>query len=292
MENDERKKAMTRQLASLVEEALIAEVTLSPKPGLVDALDTGAHSDMDVALFLKSARTLTPFFEKMAQAAWLHPIDQNLREAIAEIGREAEHAMLTATNGVNTHKGAIWAMGLLISVTAQKISDEQSFSVTEVLEDVSKLAAFPDTKYRAKKATHGHKVKKKYGVNGAYEEAVLGYPHIKLALEATKKLKTDSPVQKQLHILLVLMSSLDDTCVLHRSDQETLIEMQTLAHAASRSMLPNRDFTKLLDFCQSKQISPGGSADLLSASLFLLEVEKFWIADARISPILLHEQNR
>ncbi|MBT1056018.1 triphosphoribosyl-dephospho-CoA synthase, partial [Enterococcus faecium] len=113
MINDERKKAVTQQLAALVEEALIAEVTLSPKPGLVDALDAGAHSDMDYALFLKSAKTLTPFFEEMAQIAWHHAIDQELRERIAEIGRKAEKAMLIATNGINTHKGAIWAMGLL-----------------------------------------------------------------------------------------------------------------------------------------------------------------------------------
>lgn len=118
MINDER-KAVTQQLAALVEEALIAEVTLSPKPGLVDALDAGAHSDMDYALFLKSAKTLTPF-EEMAQIAWHHAIDQELRERIAEIGRKAEKAMLIATNGINTHKGAIWAMGLLISVIAQK----------------------------------------------------------------------------------------------------------------------------------------------------------------------------
>ena len=87
MINDERKKAVTQQLAALVEEALLAEVTLSPKPGLVDALDAGAHSDMDYALFLKSAKTLTPFFEEMAQIAWQHAIDQELREKIAEIGR-------------------------------------------------------------------------------------------------------------------------------------------------------------------------------------------------------------
>lgn len=86
----------------------------------------------------------------MAQIAWHHAIDQELRERIAEIGRKAEKAMLIATNGINTHKGAIWAMGLLISVIAQKISMEQPFSLSKILDDVSKLAAFPDTKYRHK----------------------------------------------------------------------------------------------------------------------------------------------
>ena len=71
-------------------------------------------------------------------------------------------------------------------------------------------------------------MKQKYGVNGAYEEAILGYPHIRLAIQAAKELDNDSYVQKQMHMLLVLMSSLDDTCVLHRSDQKTLVEMQNL----------------------------------------------------------------
>ncbi|WP_267640390.1 triphosphoribosyl-dephospho-CoA synthase, partial [Enterococcus faecium] len=228
-------------------------------------------------------------FEEMAQIAWHHAIDQELRERIAEIGRKAEKAMLIATNGINTHKGAIWAMGLLISVIAQKISMEQPFSLSKILDDVSKLAAFPDTKYRHKKTTHGHRVKQKYGVNGAYEEAILGYPHIRLAIQAAKELDNDSYVQKQMHMLLVLMSSLDDTCVLHRSDQKTLVEMQKLAHAASQSALPNRPFTALLHFCQENQISPGGSADLLSASLFMLKIEELWTADTYICPMLLND---
>lgn len=289
MINDERKKAVTQQLAALVEEALIAEVTLSPKPGLVDALAAGAHSDMNYALFLKSAKTLTPFFEEMAQIAWQHAIDQELREKIAEIGRKAEKAMLIATDGINTHKGAIWAMGLLTSVTAQKISMEQPFSLSKILDDVSKLAAFPDTKYRHKKNTHGHTVKQKYGVNGAYEEAVLGYPHIRLAIQAAKEIDNDSDVQKQMHMLLVLMSSLDDTCVLHRSDQKTLVEMQKLAHAASQSALPNHPFIALLHFCQENQISPGGSADLLSASLFMLKIEEIWTANTYVCPMSLND---
>ena len=135
--------------------------------------------------------------------------------------------MLIATNGINTHKGAIWAMGLLISVIAQKISMEQPFFYRKYLMMSASLLLFLIQNIVIK-TTHGHRVKQKYGVNGAYEEAILGYPHIRLAIQAAKELDNDSYVQKQMHMLLVLMSSLDDTCVLHRSDQKTLVEMQNL----------------------------------------------------------------
>ncbi|WP_426288508.1 triphosphoribosyl-dephospho-CoA synthase MdcB [Enterococcus durans] len=272
---EKQREMVAAQIAYSVEKALIAEVELSPKPGLVDAHSTGAHHDMDLSLFLRSAKSLTPFFKQMAIVSWNHPIDQELREKIAEIGRQAEKAMLKATNGVNTHKGAIWVMGLLSSVISQKISGNESLDYPQLFETVGKLAAFPDSKFQTKQKSHGLVVKKKYGVNGAYEEAVLGYPNLAHALTSYESFSTDSKEQKQLHMLLVLMSTIEDTCVLHRSDETTLFKMQKLAYDASKRLLPNPSFSELLRFCQKKQISPGGSADLLAAGIFLVEV-KSW----------------
>ena len=140
---------------------------------------------------------------------------------------------------------------------------------------MGKLAAFPDSKFQTKQKSHGLVAKKKYGVNGAYEEAVLGYPNLAHALTSYESFSTDSKEQKQLHMLLVLMSTIEDTCVLHRSDETTLFKMQKLAYDASKRLLPNPSFSELLRFCQKKQISPGGSADLLAAGIFLVEV-KSW----------------
>ncbi|MDH0601407.1 triphosphoribosyl-dephospho-CoA synthase MdcB [Latilactobacillus sakei] len=277
MINNKAQQMMTKQLACLVEQALVDEVQLSPKPGLVDARDNGAHTDMDASLFIKSARALTPFFEQMAQAAWCHPVDQTLRETIAQIGRSAEQAMFEATGGVNTHKGAIWVMGLLVSVYAHQISMRQSTQIETVLKKVSQLAQFLDEQYTSQNVTHGAVVKKRYRVNGAYEEAVLGYPHILLAVQTYQKWQTNTPQQAQLQMLLTLMGSVADTCVLHRSDQQTLIKMQQLAIQAGQNALPNDSFTALIQYCQEHHISPGGSADLLAASLFVLAV------DAKIS---------
>ncbi len=98
---------------------------------------------------------------------------------------------------------------------------------------MGKLAAFPDSKFQTKQKSHGLVVKKKYGVNGAYEEAVLGDPNLAHALTSYESFSTDSKEQKQLHMLLVLMSTIEDTCVLHRSDETTLFKMQKLAYDAS-----------------------------------------------------------
>lgn len=196
--------------------------------------------------------------------------------------------MLIATNGINTHKGAIWAMGLLISVIAQKSVWNSLFLYRKYLMMSASLLLFLIQNIVIK-TTHGHRVKQKYGVNGAYEEAILGYPHIRLAIQAAKELDNDSYVQKQMHMLLVLMSSLDDTCVLHRSDQKTLVEMQKLAHAASQSALPNRPFTALLHFCQKTKSLLEEAQISLSASLFMLKIEELWTADTYICPMLLND---
>ncbi len=139
---EKQREMVAAQIAYSVEKALIAEVELSPKPGLVDAHSTGAHHDMDLSLFLRSAKPLTPFFKQMAIVSWNHPIDQELREKIAEIGRQAEKAMLKATNGVNTHKGAIWVMGLLSSVISQKISSNESLNYPSIIRNCGKISCF------------------------------------------------------------------------------------------------------------------------------------------------------
>ncbi|GJM67902.1 hypothetical protein HMSSN036_01180 [Paenibacillus macerans] len=100
-------------LAGKAVKALMDEALLTPKPGLVDARDNGSHTDMTLELMLKSAKALEGTFREIARVSYLHPVNQSLREQIAFIGREGEKAMFAATNGVNTHKGAIWAWAFL-----------------------------------------------------------------------------------------------------------------------------------------------------------------------------------
>ncbi|EPQ1904383.1 TPA: triphosphoribosyl-dephospho-CoA synthase, partial [Pseudomonas aeruginosa] len=103
-------------LADLAVDALIDEAELSPKPALVDRRGNGAHADLHLGLMQASALSLWPCFKEMADAAQRHGrIDARLRGVLGQLGRDGEAAMLRTTEGVNTHRGAIWALGLLVA---------------------------------------------------------------------------------------------------------------------------------------------------------------------------------
>ncbi|MGX7265029.1 triphosphoribosyl-dephospho-CoA synthase MdcB [Enterococcus crotali] len=272
--SSEKSESICWLLAKMVEKALIEEASLTPKPGLVDRQNSGAHDDMNYALFIKSAHSLTPYFYEMAKAAWNRPLNQGLREAIAKIGRKAEAAMYQATNQVNTHKGAIWALGLLVSVAANQFSIQTQLDRKCFFSEVAKLAALPDTAYHEKEETHGLKVKKQFNVSGAYGEALAGYPHVQIALKEYRKHSSEVPENRYLHMLLAIIASLDDTCILYRSDQASLEKIQALAKNANQEGLPNQAFLQLVDFCEERHVSPGGSADLLAASMFIQSLKE------------------
>ena len=108
-------------LARTATQCLIDEARLSPKPGLVDSRGNGAHHDLSLALMERSARSLTPTFQALAQQSWQRPADIALRQTVGRLGREGERQMMAATDGVNTHRGAIWALGLLVSAVARPV---------------------------------------------------------------------------------------------------------------------------------------------------------------------------
>ena len=120
-------------LADMAVEALIDEVNLTPKPALVDRRGSGAHDDLTLELMERSAKSLGPMFDAMAQAAKHHgKVCLALREDIGEIGRQGEKTMMLATNGVNTHRGAIWALGLMVTAAALARTNQQYFSAVEL----------------------------------------------------------------------------------------------------------------------------------------------------------------
>src|SRR5580658_6656709 len=108
------------QLGLLARQALIAEAELTPKPGLVDRHGSGAHTDLSLDLMRRSATVLEPYFADMASAAEGRTPNRNLRAELAAIGRDAERAMYKATERANSHRGAIWILGLLVAGAAQK----------------------------------------------------------------------------------------------------------------------------------------------------------------------------
>ena len=130
----------TMSLARQVLQALLDEVTLTPKPGLVDLRSRGAHADLNWALMCHSACALQPVFQAMADAGAEGMADDALRQRIGAIGREGEAVMMAATGGVNTHRGAIWALGLLVTAAAQLQERGDSLVPTAVAARAGALA--------------------------------------------------------------------------------------------------------------------------------------------------------
>ncbi|HEK1011353.1 TPA: triphosphoribosyl-dephospho-CoA synthase [Pseudomonas putida] len=260
-------------LADLAVEALIDEADLSPKPGLVDRRSSGAHSDMSLALMHASALALWPCLRQMAEAAQAHgEIGVPLRAALGRIGREGEAAMLTATAGVNTHRGAIWALGLLVAARAL---DEQADPIT--LAARAGRIALIDDPAAAVQDSHGTQVRRRYGASGAREQAQQGFPAViehGLPQLRRSRAKGASENHARLDALLAIMAALSDTCVLWRAGREGLQTLQQGARdvlaAGGSATLAGRRQLRLLDArLLQLNASPGGAADLLAACLFL-----------------------
>jgi triphosphoribosyl-dephospho-CoA synthase len=257
-------------IAELAVAAIRAEADLTPKPGLVDRRGSGAHVDMDLAMLHASAESLRIAFTECATAAMQLAPGPELRARLGEIGRAGERAMLAATGGVNTHRGALWALGLLSAGAALGGGLAGAIGVA------ARLAAIPDRNNTAA-TSHGAQARLRYGVSGAAGQAQEGFPHVRLhalpALRAARRSGADEGTAR-LEALLSLMATLDDTCVLHRGGSVGLRAIQAGAQAVLDAggfgtLEGRRRFAALDDMCLTQRLSPGGSGDLLSATVFL-----------------------
>jgi triphosphoribosyl-dephospho-CoA synthase len=270
--------SLAEQLADLAVDVLIDEADLSPKPALVDRRGNGAHTDLHLGLMHASALSLWPAFKEMAEAAIeFGEVDLPLREAIGLIGREGEEVMLATTGGVNTHRGAIWALGLLVAAAALESTNTKASAVTL---RAARLALLDD-RYAPRPLSHGAQVAQRYGVRGAREEAQLGFPAvIQRALPQLKRSRAAGHGEQsaRLDALLAIMTNLADTCVLYRAGEQGLQTMQLGAQAVldaggSASLAGRRRLHELDQQLIALNASPGGAADLLAACLFIDRIE-------------------
>lgn len=252
-------------IAHLATQALQAELDTTPKPGLVDKDNNGAHRDMDYALMQRSIDTLHPYFVKLALLGCADALPTHT--SIRDIGIEAEKAMLSATNGVNTHKGALFSMGLAVVAAAHE-KDTDSLQTT-----IKALAAsFPDTN-----GTHGSKAKLlskgTTAIKGALDNAREGYEMLFaewLPFYIERRKEHDAYTLHK--TLLRIMCDLDDTNVIYRTDLATAEEVKQEA----RALLDNFSKAALKDMDRhytTRNISPGGAADMLSLTIFIGSIQ-------------------
>lgn len=286
-------------IAHLATQALQAELDTTPKPGLVDKDNNGAHRDMDYALMQRSIDTLHPYFVKLALLGCTDAMPTHT--SIRDIGIEAEKAMLSATNGVNTHKGALFSMGLAVVAAAHEerkiaANEEQILKERNGGEDVlvslqttikALAASFPDTN-----GTHGSKAKLlskgTTAIKGALDNAREGYEMLFaewLPFYIERRKEHDAHTLHK--TLLRIMCDLDDTNVIYRTDLATaeevkqearaLLDSFSKAHTAedkekriAAELLALKDMDKRYT---ARNISPGGAADMLSLTIFIGSIQ-------------------
>ena len=269
-------------VAHLATRALKAELNTTPKPGLVDSHDSGAHRDMDHALMMRSIRALHPYFVQLATLGY-DSTQLPAHNDIVSIGLEAEKAMFKSTGGVNTYKGALFSMGLALTAATYIIGRGKVATTTHGKEYVpgDLLSAtitqfangFPDTR-----GTHGSRAKQLAqsgcSLKSALDNAREGYTQLFgewLPFYETRIKGDDSYVKHK--TLLRIMCDLDDTNIVYRTDYDTMLNVKTQARHLLEDFSEagiddlNRDFV-------SRNISPGGSADMLALVVFLFGITR------------------
>lgn len=270
-------------IGHLASMALQAELDTTPKPGLVDRNDNGAHRDMDHALMQRSIQALHPYFVRLAQLGFTDK--QPCHDEIVNIGIEAEREMFKATGGVNTHKGALFSIGLAaVALAGEAFSritqaercgtmaynDVNSKQIQSLSNSIASLARlFPDTN-----GTHGSKAKANNILKGALDNAREGYTQLFKAWLPFYIDRIAEGDNYALHkTLLRIMCDLDDTNIVYRTSMETMQEVKTEARQmldTSRNII---NFEAALQAMNTdyihRNISPGGSADMLSLVVFL-----------------------
>ena len=258
------------QIAGRAERALLLELRTHPKPGLVSHVDNGSHTDMDAATFTASAAAIRPFMGELASAG----SRAASMDALRRIGIAAEAAMMRATGGVNTHRGAIFGLGLLCAAAGRQATRTDAATLGEIV-----AATWGGDIVRGPVApSHGAAALRRHGGGGAREEAASGFATIYRvglpALRDAARIADATPEAVRLQCLFALLARVNDTALLHRGGAGGLV----FAHGVARRFLRQggigragwrEDALRLHRQFVARNLSPGGCADLLAMTLFV-----------------------
>ncbi|RXF69932.1 triphosphoribosyl-dephospho-CoA synthase MdcB [Hansschlegelia zhihuaiae] len=266
------------RIDALAVEALMRELVCYPKPGLVSLVDSGSHSDMDASTFRRSIAALEGYFGEMADAG----AERSSFRELNAIGRRAEARMFAATHGINTHRGAVFSLGLLAAAAGRAAVDEnhEAARVCRLVADhwgaEIRMAGAAE-----REASHGARVRARYGAPGAREEAAEGFPTVighALPAYRAKRAAGASLNDAMVDAFFAIVAVLEDNNLLYRGGPEALRRAQELAldvlarggasapGGRERAEAVHRAFT-------AARMSPGGAADLLAATVFLAAFE-------------------
>lgn len=256
-------------------EALRAELETWPKPGLVSLEDNGAHTDMNAATFVASIKALAPYFVDFARAG------RGDFETLRAIGIEAEAAMMRATRGINTHRGAIFGLGLLCAAQGRRDTpaDGRASSLGRIVAENwgAAIAAMP----RAR-ASNGSIAMRRYRAGGARAEARAGFPSVYgVGLPALRAARASGADENACRVAscFALVASVTDTNLLHRGGRPGAARAKTLARrfletGGVASPGWQRRARQVHETFVAHRLSPGGAADLLAMTIFVDRIER------------------
>ncbi|MDR3593292.1 triphosphoribosyl-dephospho-CoA synthase CitG [Clostridium sp.] len=272
------------EISGLAIQAMIYEVSCYPSPGLVSPVSCGAHKDMDFFTFVDSTSVLSKYLILFVQEGFSCKPCKEIFDSIRHIGIEAEKDMFAKTKGVNTHKGMLFLMGITCAAIGKVIYEGKNF---EHIQDVVKkmtvgivekeLVSLKNTEGQS----HGEKLFLKYRTNGVRGEVERGIPTVfEFSLDFYKKSSELSINDRLVHTLIGIMQICDDSTIIYRHSPKVLAEVKERAGdiLAIGGMKTSNGREHIYNLCtefMERNISPGGSADLLALTVFLSLVEEY-----------------
>lgn len=249
--------------------SLYQELALYPKPGLVSLVDTGSHEDMDASTFVRSLFSLRRYFLDIALAGAQDASFAVLRD----LGIEAERRMLLATGGINTHRGAIFSLGMLCAAAGRSLSWQPADLRTTLVACWGSALS----RHRGSIASNGALARARHAAPGAREQAAAGFPAIfELALPTLRRTLASGRGLRcaRIDTLFTLMAELSDTNVYHRGGAEgARIVRETSLRFLERGGTAAADWEDDAVMAHrvfvTHRLSPGGAADLLAATCFV-----------------------
>ncbi len=272
-------------ISDLAVSSLINEVNTTPKPGLVDQNNNGSHRDMTMDTFVKSARALRPYFEQcfhIGRNTADTPVEETFNQ-LRSAGQSAELAMYTATNGINTHKGAIYSFGILCGALGRIYPFSKSQPTLETITDLcAALGRCALADFNEDASTAGMQYYHSHGISGVRGEAASGFRSvIQYALPAfdeARSLGHSSEIAGRT-ALIHLIANVKDTALYHRGGEFGAAYAATYARSLlTSSPIPTEEQLKAMDTDFTlRNLSPGGCADLLAVTYFLDDIRKIFL---------------
>lgn len=267
---------LIQKIALMAKEGMRVEVDLTPKPGLVDRFDSGSHKDMDRDTFYKSIEAISPFLEKFIIVGFKTSEDK-LFDKLRVLGQSCEKKMFEATNGVNTHKGMIFSLAVILGTVGMILQKNETLDVKNLqvnIKSICKDLVQKDLASKKSFTSAGERYFKLSKNAGIRLEAQNGYLNIFLmSLPYYEKMQNSFSEDKALKMtLLKLMSEIEDTTLFNRGGKEA---MEFVKSQSKKALLSNDIEKELIELNKSfieKNLSPGGSADMLALTWIIQKV--------------------